>query len=77
MDIKTESCIKLLLLILLLVIVIQFVLILVICNSDYTDDMNKETDYEADPEPDTLKINSSSGWQTDGVFWYDDFYFEP
>lgn len=77
MDVRTESRIKLLLCILLLVIVIQFILILVICRRDYMDYMNKETGCEAESESDTLKISSPSGWQTDGVFSYDDFYFEP
>lgn len=77
MDIRTESRIKSLLFILLLVVVIQFILILGLCSRDYMDCMNKETGYEAEPEPDTLRINSPSGWQTDGIFSYDDLYFEP
>jgi len=77
MDHKTESCVKLLLLIQLLVIIIQFILILILCSCDYMAYLNKETCYEAGPEPDTLKITSPPVWQSEGTSLYDGFYFEP
>ncbi len=75
MDLKTESCVKLLLLILVLVIIIQFILILYLCSCHYMDYLNRETHYDSGWEPDTLRIISSPASRKDSVFSYDDFYF--
>lgn len=76
MDLKRDSCVKLLLLILLVVIVIQFILILILCSYDYVDYLDEEARHDAELSSDTLKIINFPNWQPDNASLYEDFYFE-